>query len=34
MIRFTRTYEERYESYAVYERGLFVAPSWGQSRSR
>ena len=25
-----RRYEERYESYAEYERGLFVAPSYRQ----
>lgn len=25
-----RRYEERYESYAEYERGLFVAPSFRQ----
>lgn len=27
-----RLYEERYEAYAEYERGSFVAPSFGLSR--
>lgn len=34
MIHFSLYYEERYEICAVYERGLFAAPSWKESRDR
>lgn len=30
MTQFTRLYEERYERYAEYERGLVCAPSFRQ----
>ena len=34
MIRFSLYVEERYEARAEYARGLFRAPSWGESLGR
>lgn len=34
MIRFSLYVEESYEACAEYARGLFRAPSWGESRGR